>query len=591
MPLTLPLALSSSSEHSQYPKSDGDGNTRTLSSAQLYQLSTSSADDTLAPLGVTTSANNETVTPLQSQAATHSRLVTYDTTLRDNRHSGNDVRQTGTPPTLFSNFSHASTNWSRRSDVTFDHGFIGAPTPTLPINGANMLLEMLGLAMSWTADDAVGFVRNLLALGVLPREQLVTLLDPHTPAAPPPFSRAMARDPSNSSTSNATITRLHGAGSAGVPRSIDIRPNELLDGTFDRSSTHVPHGWRPGPSSSSPPFNHATAPIIPLNPSHVAPAHALFSRVMPQGSLSSSTTYSAILDQIYATGSGHRAEFSRPMDVQPNSLFYNLSEPFDRSSMHVLHEPGLRPSSFPPEFVPTATQVASPSIAAATVSPTSPTNTEFRSEHASHLQTVVAHEQQFSLPPAFPSNAPHSAPASSTVFNNSHCGSQHASHPQTVAAVTQPAEHGQQFFPFPPNAPRSAPASSMAFTISHCGTEHASHLQTMTAVMQPAGHRQQQNKRLSTKPPKPGKCSQCGANQSTQWRRHPVSNDSLCNKCGQKARYVPSAARKTCFNPYGQMPLVEFQSFSYRAVMDPGVARYKDKRGFAAEIDDIKNGT
>ncbi|KAF8196349.1 hypothetical protein K438DRAFT_2016863 [Mycena galopus ATCC 62051] len=547
MPLTLPVALSSSSDYSQYPESDGDGNIRALSSTQLYRLGNSSADDTLPPPGVATSADSETVTPLQAQAAIHSRLATYNTTPRDNRHSGNDVRQTGTPPTLFSNFSHASTNWSRRSDVTFDHGFIGAPTPTLPINGADMLLEMLGLAMSWTADDAVDFVRNLLALGVLPREQLVTLLDPHTAAACPPFSRAMARDPSNSSTSNATITRLHGAGSADVPRSIDIRPNELLDGTFDRSSTHVPHGWRPGPSSSSPPFNHATAPIIPLNPSHVAPAHALFSRAMPQGSLSSSTTYSAILAQIYATGSGYGADVPRPVDIQPNGLFNNLGETFDRSSTHVSYEPGLKPSSSPPEFVPNAFQVASPSTTAATVSPTSLmiTNSEFRNEQASHLQTVAAvtqpaaHEQRFSLPPAFLPNAPHSAPASSSVFNTSHCESQHASHLQTVAAVTQPAAHGQQFFLSPallPNAPHSAPASLMAFTNSHCGTEHASHLQTMTAVMQPAGHRQQQNKRLSTKPLKPGKCSQCGTNESTQWRRHPVSKGSLCNKCGQKAR-------------------------------------------------------
>ncbi|KAF8196350.1 hypothetical protein K438DRAFT_1826056 [Mycena galopus ATCC 62051] len=425
MPPPPPLALSSSSDRSQHPKIDTNRKTRTLNSVQPVQLGTSSANDTLAPPGVTTSADSETVTLSQPQAATHS--------------------------TSFSNVSYGSANWSGAS---FDHDLIDAPTPTLPINGADMLLALLEWAMFWTADDAVYFIRRLLASGVLPRERLVMLLDPRA-AAHPPFSRAMARDPSNSSTTKPTITTLpqiYGAGSAAVPL---------------------------------------------------------------------------------------------PVDIQPNGLFYNLGDTFDRSSTHIAHEPGLQPSSFPHEFVPTAAQVAGPSTTGATVSPTSLTNSKFRSEHAPHLQTVApvtqpaGHQQQFSLPPGFLFIAPHSAPASSTAFNSSHCGTEHASHLETVAAVTQPAGRGQQFLSPPaflPDAPYSAPASSTAFTNSHYATEHGSHLQTMTTVMPPARHRQQQNKRLSTKPLKPGNCSQCRANQSTQWRRHPVSKDSLCNKCGQKAR-------------------------------------------------------
>ncbi|KAF8196385.1 hypothetical protein K438DRAFT_1826166 [Mycena galopus ATCC 62051] len=432
MPPPPPLALSSSSDRSQHPKIDTNRKTRTLNSVQPYQLGTSSASDTLAPPGVATSADSETVTPIQPQAATH--------------------------PTSFSNVSYGSVDWSQWSGASFDHDLIGAPTPTptLPINGADMLLEMLEWAMSWTSDDAVYFIWRLLASGVLPRERLVMLLDPRS-ATHPPFSRAMARDPSNSSTTKPTITTLpqiYGAGSAPVPL---------------------------------------------------------------------------------------------PVDIQPNGLFYNLGDTFDRSSTHIAQEPGLQPSSFPHEFVPNAAQVARPSTTWATVSPTSLmiTNSEFRSEQASHLQTMAAvtqpaaHEQRLSLPPAFLPNAPHSAPASSPVFNTAHGGSKHASHLQTLTAVTQPAAHGQQFFlppAFLPTAPHSAPASLMAFTSSHCGTEHASHLQTMTAVMQPAGHRQQQNKRASKKPLKLGHCTQCGADRSTQWRRHPVSKESLCNKCGQKAR-------------------------------------------------------
>ncbi|KAJ7476372.1 hypothetical protein B0H11DRAFT_2194865 [Mycena galericulata] len=119
-------------------------------------------------------------------------------------------------------------------------------------------------------------------------------------------------------------------------------------------------------------------------------------------------------------------------------------------------------------------------------------------------------------------------------------GGNWASAPLFVTSEMSP--HGNSGLQQPPSSslsfnygatPAFHPGTSPHSAVPHCEISHV--LQPFTRVHDTNPLPSTQRFSASNKVQKPGRCSQCLATNTSQWRRHPDTKLQLCNRCGQKA--------------------------------------------------------